>query len=87
MPGSEVAHREQMDVAATTIQFAETISGQVYVSQMPYTRDGERLMLDRASQIATQSYVRLLTPDSFILESSLLSSTGNTIVRETPFHR
>lgn len=34
-PGSEVAHREQLDVTATTIQFTETISGQEYVSQMP----------------------------------------------------
>jgi hypothetical protein len=86
-PSIEVAHREQMDVTATTIQFTETISGQVYVSQLSYTRDGERLVVDRASQIATQSYVRLLTPDSFTMEKSLLNSTGNTIVTKIPFHR
>jgi hypothetical protein len=86
-PGGEVAHREQMDVAATTIKFTEIISGQEYVSQLPYTRDGERLIIDRASQFATQSYVRLLTSDSFTLEKSLLNSTGNTVATKTPFHR
>ena len=84
---SEVAHREQLDVTATTIQFTETISGQEYVSQMPYTRAGEVLTLDRASQADSKSYVRLLTSDSFTLEKSLLGSTGNTIVSKAPFHR
>ncbi len=86
-PGGQSSQLEQLDITATTITFTMTISGQEYVSQMAYTRVGEVLTLDRASQADSKSYVRLLTPDSFTLEQSLLSPTGNTIVKSAPFHR
>jgi hypothetical protein len=84
VPSSQVA---QLGVAATTIEFSGTIGGVDYVNQVPYTRTGEVLTLDNPSSPNAKSYVRSLTADSFTLEQSLPSSTGNTVVKYGYFHR
>jgi hypothetical protein len=86
-PGTQSPQVAQLIITTTTIEFSGTIGDVDYVNKVPYTRTGELLTLDNPSSPNTKSYVRSLTADSFTLEQSLLSSTGNTVVKYGYFHR